>query len=243
VKRFDTLLVVGAFPVLLATLLDWVLRPYTTGPNRDIFTDVLCGLLHSIPWVIFAVPWHRWILLNEKPTVRKTLEWSHRHSLFVLFSFLTYFPLAVTQNLDLGNVLNPLLQLIAFAGCIFVYIRLSLVLPATASDASYNLSHAWNLSRGYTLPITLALGLAFAVFVLLGTPVFYVLIEFPNGPPTVVLAKRVLANTWYLVSGAVFVSTLSFTYQCITEEKKKGSNNEINRARHASKLKAKSRNN
>jgi hypothetical protein len=127
------------------------------------------GILSLIPYVLFAVAWHRVLLMGPKAGRPALLPaWKPRH-----WAFLGY--LVVTTVIFLAAMIVPALLLTlgtaglqqimgetsaAFAALVTIvfsilafvavasWMRLTLVLPARAVDERFGLKHAWRIGRG-----------------------------------------------------------------------------------------------
>jgi len=122
---------------------------------------VLHILLTMGAYAIFAVRWHRFVLLDDHSGVLSDLP-SLRNLRFLLytltFMWMPWVPSIIIQNLypfksvaD-GEAVNPLFIFAVIFGnvMIFVLFRLALLLPAAAIDKPISVRGAWRKMGGYT---------------------------------------------------------------------------------------------
>ena len=184
------------FVISIALILVFALlfpEPFEPGAPEQApasgLTDILSALLGLIPYVIFAVAWHRLVLLGDRP---KWLPfWRRRHWRFLGYS-LILFVLAYLLLIVLGMVgtmvlwalgggpsgeemSGPMAFVSAAAALLlglavaWTVLRLSFVFPATAAEEGYGLGDSWRQTRGQGLRI-----IAIAVLIML--PVYAALI-------------------------------------------------------------------
>jgi hypothetical protein len=124
------------------------------------------GLLTLGPYTIFAVAWHRAVLLATPPPVVPV--WGRRHWRFLGYLLIItaisygttylYEPVLISMlsapegtgapPLDATAVLTALLSLVLV---MYLFLRISFVFPAVAVDEHYGLALAWRHSKGQGL--------------------------------------------------------------------------------------------
>lgn len=104
------------------------------------------GTLSGIPAILFAVQWHRAILLQEAGTWRSVFSWSTPHSVFVSWSIVvqTVWLFPGLYEALWWSCASPLVLLAAA----YAFARASLLLPAAAIGEPPSLSLAWARSSG-----------------------------------------------------------------------------------------------
>ena len=188
-------------PLLISLVLLWVRNhvtgsgdPNVDGPASDGFSgiDLLFNLLEAVPYVFFAVAWHRLVLMgSERATPPWAPSWKVRHWIFCGYLILLNLMLAsgvivaVVAVYVVGpNPAVPILLAALFAAGWFMA-RFSFVLPARALDETYGFGDSWRQTRGQGLRILGAFVFALSVFLL-----------------AVLIAGLILAFVGALVGGA-----------------------------------------
>ena len=179
-----------ALILVFALLFPGQFEPAAVGqePHAGL-ADVVSALLGLVPYVIFAVTWHRLVLLDDPP--RWLPSWRRRHWRFLGYS-LVLFLLAYLLLIVLGLVgtatlwalgggpsgeemSGPMAFLSAAAALLlglivaWTVLRLSFVFPAAAVDEGYGLGDSWRQTRGQGLRLI-------AIVVLIMVPVYAALI-------------------------------------------------------------------
>ncbi len=169
----------AAFVPYLISLALWALGQLAAGTP---FLPHLLNLLDVVPAILFAVAWHRQILLGPDagaPAFRPS--WATRHWLFLAYSLavtafvyvvLTLIQPAVGRAIGLffdflhadQRAAMPLSVLVTFLVLFplmfYFWIRFSFVFPAVAVDERYALHHAWRHTKGHVLRLMATLVLA-----------------------------------------------------------------------------------
>ena len=102
---------------------------------------------------LFAVLWHRRFLLpHENPTIYDAFRWRMRHSrcLFVLIATVFVADLAAVGAIFIAAAVGAPQALIFVAGFVaagLTFARLSMLLPAAATDTLIDFNQAWALAR------------------------------------------------------------------------------------------------
>ena len=218
----DGFLLVGLIPVAASFLLTVIANsvPVTPGAGRE--AGILLAVLAAdlIPTTLFAVGWHRLILLGpEQANAAPSLRWGSRETTYLWRSVLlvvgTLLAMAIpvsiagalAQRFALGHLLFALVSFLA----LFVMVRLALVLPASAVDAPYDFSRSWNDTAARGLRLV-------AIVFLVALPLFLLLQTF-NGlvgavglaaaaPFTVMLLNSV--GSYVLLAALLTVFSLAF---------------------------------
>lgn len=130
-----------------------------------------------IPTTLFAVGWHRLILLGPQQAFgAPLLRWGNRETAYLGRSIVLMLgslmamavPVSIAMAVAQRSVLGHLLILFLSVTTLFIMVRLALVLPASAVDASYGFAQSWNdtTARGFRLV---------AIVLLVATPMFLLL--------------------------------------------------------------------
>ncbi len=161
----------AALPFLLSLLLS---LPVMLSPQDQAMGMVL-GMLEVAPYTLFAVTWHRLVMLGpEIAPPSYALVWGRRHWRFLGYTLAFALAGAVATLVVLGVaaplmaapeagqlVLVPLVIIIGY-----LMTRLCLVLPAAALDEPYQLRHSWMHTRNQGLRLLSILVLAMIPIVL-----------------------------------------------------------------------------
>lgn len=190
-------------PVLLSLILLLIqvrfgLTPTTPDSGAEPglpFGHFLIAVAGVVPYVIFAVAWHRLILLGpERGRPSLLPSWGSRHWMFLLYGIaLGIVVMAVVLILAFGGILlgsvffgsggeadvgedtqgfAVLLAVFAMLSVGLLMARLSFVLPARSVDERYGLGDAWRQSRGQGFRILLIFALVQIVIALPSLLVF-----------------------------------------------------------------------
>lgn len=195
---------------LVIGLIDIGLAP---GPNAEpgapyMLLSALISLLGMAPYVIFAVAWHRLVLLGPQVAAPTAMpSWQRRHWAFLAYSLLVsilFFGLLMIAGLIGGGFMAPMdgglpaepagggnliRAMAAFAlvlVSIMVLMRLSFVFPAIAVDERYGLGDAWRHTQGQGLRLLAAVTLAslpFVILLMLLSGLVVGALPDPNGGP------------------------------------------------------------
>jgi hypothetical protein len=160
--RFKNLTRAALIPFLLSVLIMALSLAVEQG---SLLFEAL-GLLTLVPYTLFAVPWHRAVLLDAPPPVIPS--WEKRH-----WRFLGYLLIVTAVSYGMSFLYRPILASVqlapsgpeaaaldpraAFAALIglvlvmYLFLRISFVFPAVAVDEFYGLALAWRHSKGQGL--------------------------------------------------------------------------------------------
>lgn len=161
----------AALPFLLSLLLS---LPAVMAPENQAMGMVL-GLLEVAPYTLFAVSWHRLVMLGpEAAPPSLVLAWAQRHWRFLGYTLLFALAGAVAAAVVLGTAAALIARpeagqlILVLLVIIFAYLltRVCLVLPAAALDEDYHLRHAWMHTRDQGLRLLTILVLAMVPVVL-----------------------------------------------------------------------------
>lgn len=138
---------------------------------------LLANLVSFVPYVLFAVAWHRFLLLGEKPASALSVLWpAARHLRFYLYTLLLVLVIGVAAALvgTVGaliaallsgaagaNALQAPLFLLLFMVTLYVTARLQFTFPALAVDEHYGFGDSWRNTRGQGWRFLLALSCCF----------------------------------------------------------------------------------
>lgn len=147
-------------------------EPSPTGEPATLLGVLILNVPSLLLYTMFAVAWHRrYLMRGESTTVYSALKWDGRKMRFLLRTILITLIAAAVVAVPIvmltifGVVLNfaaaadvsppvdvkTLSSIIGIASAIMIlviYLRLSLWLPATATDAPFSLLESWRLGRG-----------------------------------------------------------------------------------------------
>lgn len=217
-RHWRALVGLGALPMLavFAVNLAALYLRFTTGS----FLWMLSGLL--IVWVIlssFAVSWHRYVLLGEKPGGAPFhFSFGPREGRYFVYAMLVLLPLIAVSLLALLLMQDPtastnrplaLLGLIVMSVGLVVAIRLSLAFPSVAVDGGHDAKQAWALSKGSGWRLFMLLILTLMPSELAGQLVVLVM----AGAGSIGLAPRFLGALVEFVGGTVLITGLSLAFR------------------------------
>ena len=120
---------------------------------------------------LFAVMWHRRFLLpHESPTIYDAFRWRMRHSrcLFVLIAIVFVADLSAIGAIFLTAAAGAPQGFIFLAGFVaagMTFARLSMLLPAAATDTLIDFNQAWALARRNSARIFAALLAGIPIFI------------------------------------------------------------------------------
>lgn len=191
---------------------------------RMFFGTVVNWLTSFALYTLFAVAWHRRILVGPEATVGAALRWDRRQwrffrrlvvliiILMVLMFLLAFLLLAVSPIAPVLSALPIVMGLI--------YARVALILPATATDTPMTVAESAKLTHGNSWRMFLAIVLLPLVVVLIGGLVVLIL----AAPLTDIIGSSMTA--WFLVSlvaqtvnyigFAAGITALSLAYRQLT---------------------------
>lgn len=206
----DEILRIGAVPLLLSLGLSLAIRAWDSGAS------VLVGILLSwIPLSLFAVTWLRFLLsADETATAGLATRWTRRESRFLLRLMTLNLGINVAVGVAIGIIALALgarpdrnagafLMLVFIGGGIALYLvlRLSLILPATALDAAYGFRDSWRDTAGCSLQLL-------AIVVVTDLPAG-VLVLFLNSTPLAQVLPYTLALVTGLLGYVFFATTMT----------------------------------
>ena len=138
---------------------------------------ILANLVSFVPYVLFAVAWHRFLLLGEKPRSPLSVLWpAPRHLRFYLYILLLVLVIGVAAALvgivgaliaallsgaAGANALQAPLFLLLFMVTLYVMARLQFTFPALAVDEHYGFGDSWRNTRGQGWRFLLVLSCCF----------------------------------------------------------------------------------
>ena len=180
----------------------------------------------SIVASVFAVAWHRFVLLRRRDSFTPAqFRLGPREIKFFLYVVLLSLPWYVSAGLTGEMTTSPepspilvLAMLVVFVGAVFAWLRLSFILPATAIDAEIGLGGAWHATWGVSWRILWAT-------VLVGIPwgIVIGIIMGALGQETYLRLISGAGQGYYLVAGiqsilgflayALMVSVLSLAFR------------------------------
>ncbi len=138
---------------------------------------LLANLVSFVPYVLFAVAWHRFLLLGEKPASPLSVLFPvARHIRFYFYTLLLVLVIGVAAALvgivgaliaallsgaAGANALQAPLFLLLFVVTLYVTARLQFTFPALAVDEKYGFGDSWRNTRGQGWRFLLALSCCF----------------------------------------------------------------------------------
>jgi hypothetical protein len=152
-----------ALAVPLALLATLVLTWYFTAKLLPAFVNILLCLVYVALFTLFAVTTHRLVLLNPDAVAKNSVPgWTRREGLFLgwmvgawlLFIFAFFVVLTIAVNAvgfafeDVMKTHLGWIETVAKVPALYLFARLSPLLPATAVDRRVDLRWAWELTRG-----------------------------------------------------------------------------------------------
>lgn len=186
-RNFRTMLGLALFPMALAVLLPAVMRL-----DLQNAADAELLILHAIARLfllsVFAVAWHRYLLLGTRDTTMAVQFWPGWRDL-KYFTRITLFLLPQEVVLVAIQAQNLFVVLLLLLATLFVVAPYALIFPATALDAYRGLTAARRALRGATLRLVGAILVSFvaiAVLLFLLGGIFGPLVLLNFGPGAMV---------------------------------------------------------
>lgn len=193
--------------------------------------NMLVALLRLVPYTIFAIAWHRLVLLGpERANPTFFPGWSRRHWRFlgnalmilaITTAVITAASIATVMFMQ-GDGAAPdeaaLLRTVATAAAlglplvIYITLRLAFVFPAVSVDEGYRLRDAWRHTKSQGLRLMLVMFLTLAPFLLLEFLLF-------NALATGLIGNTVgyiLGNLVGYISLALSLSVISSAFRACT---------------------------
>ena len=164
-RNFRTMLGLALLPMALAVLLPAVMRL----DLQDTASGALL-IIHAVARLfllsVFAVAWHRYLLLGTRDTTLAVQFWPGSRDLRY-FGRITLFLLPQEIILVAIQAQNLVLVLLLLLATLFVAAPFALVFPATALDAYRGFAAARRTLRGATLQLIGAILLSFVAIAVL----------------------------------------------------------------------------
>lgn len=183
--------------------------------------NVAASLIQAIILPIFAVAWHRFVLLG--PSIARTklgIDVTRREIVFIAYVLIIAailwapYSIGIIRRpfdwLTIALLLWPFYMLPVLA-------RLSLVLPAAAIERRISFSQAWTMTRGSAWRLTGILVLCGLPFLILYQLVFPLLLDAAGGTWWVLLVEMAQLILIFLHI-AVAAAGLSLTYRWISQK-------------------------
>lgn len=224
IKNFDMFLRLAALPMLVTLALWYAPDKSPFWDWRDEWAVYFIPAATLIPWSIFAVSWHRFLVRN-----RYDMRWPVQFRLglrelkylglstYVLIAMYVLPSTSFVMTLEwtgrhaatMGFPLFLFLISLTFAAWLGIFVRFSFVLSAVSVDAGASLTRAWSQLRGSFWQLYLAVLLAFlpitAFLALIGSGSYHIL-------TTVFTDRLFLCAILYLLS-ALVIAVLSLAYR------------------------------
>ena len=245
--NFGAAILAGIFPLILLIAiqtLSYFVAP--TGTTGSFFLDLSISVIGMIPYVLFAVTWHRFILMGERERPTLIPKFQRTHGRFLMFTVILFLmvmvpilisamTMGVSQMLMNSSQIGAAVELDGQASAalliIFVYLiassyfygRLSMVLPASAvGEEGYTFGWAWRHTKGNGFRIMLAfillMILVAIVFTIYGMIVGLILAGFATSGSVVftIIIGVVVISPIYIIVTALFISLLSVIFRDLT---------------------------
>ncbi len=166
--------VLGGFPGLVRVALvplamSFLLYGLQLAMRDSNAVKILIELLLLVPYTLFAVSWHRTVLLGQATSAPLVPVWQSRHWRFLGYTLIItaisygftmlYVPLLSPLVADGSTVglWQPLLLMFLLLFGTYVILRLSFVFPAVAVDESYSFADSWRHTRNQGLRLMAAM--------------------------------------------------------------------------------------
>ena len=194
---------------------------------------VLEDFIACIPYVFFAVAWHRFVLLGERPTFAlNVLRPERRHMKFYLYIILLimFYSLAtafiavsilsiITTTSDGAEVAVFLVILLLFLLFVFISIyvnvRLQFVFPALAVDEQYGFGDSWRNTCGQAWRLLLVLVCCFLPLLFVGIALSAPLLGAMSNTVLFFISPFIISAIGLLAT-AVCVSAISIAFRTCT---------------------------
>ncbi len=205
------------------------------GPGAaEAFKLVVGFLVIFVPWLIFVVAWHRFVLLGNRDTVRPVEFYFatrapsiFKHDLFLAFLFAGCFVVFVVSSayiLDFPpNVYSSPLpcNIITLTFILLIDVRSLFLLPANAVGHKTTAGQAWRQSKGIALRLICILFLVVLPFNILHILILWMGVSGTVGGGLVVGEIVTFGGLLLMISGglvlflgtAVLVAALCLSYQ------------------------------
>jgi len=226
-----------SWPLMVIFILGFVVIGLIIDQFRLPYLVVLQFILGFLLWAMWAVNWHRSIILNEKTAHLAFVRLRNIEFNFLGYSLLLVLIIIIPILLSIGvpillsktgavgfihrtifmptgvspGLSSSVIFIISMIPAFLVYIftaRLVLVLPASAiEDSTVNISRSWRITTGNTIQLFFG-----AIFVVLPINLLFMLIEratIPNFPNSWMLTIVLLTIS---VFGYIFVMALSVSF-------------------------------
>lgn len=179
--------------------------------------------IQRIFWIIFAVAWHRFILLGPgRARTSVGIDLTQRELSFFAYVMVIFFISSAPYYAVVTRIITPVDWLVFILLywpwlVLPVTARLFLVLPAAAIEHRISFGHAWTMTRGTTWRVV-------AIMVLCGSPLTILLqvvyrplvLSVTDSIPLFMLVDVAAAIITFLQI-AVFAAGLSLTYRWISQ--------------------------
>ena len=215
-KNLGYLFIVSLYPFALCVIIELISRYLNYEGILGFFSKILITIAGFIPWIIFAINWHRFALLDKKVSLSKSLSWSKQHNLFLLVWCIFTLPWHLVPQLPASHsffwgytiIMLSLMFIFTYYQC-----RFSILLPAFAISKNLTTKQAWNYTRGNGFLILWTGILAALIGFVICLPLLLITIFKLKyfGPQTV--GNILLINISLYIYAGIEVATLSFIYK------------------------------
>lgn len=191
--------------------------------GSDLMLALIVLIAQLLVYTAMVVAWHRVTLLGyAADSGFFRVGMGRRELKFLGYSLLLYLAAAlVGVAAGIGGVLSPALGIVlgiaALGGAVFVFLRCSLVFPATAADHPTSLGVSWRQTQGHFWAMfAILLVIALAVFV--AVLVIYLALGFVLGWLGMVgqILLTIALVPIQLLAGFIGVSALSYIYRVLS---------------------------
>ena len=224
-EKKNQLLKALLIPFLLIVMFEQVL-PYSALAQNKILLFISAIFLFALN-ILIAVTTHRILLMNENavPTwglykfTRREIKFFFYSFLIFLFVMLIILPIILLFGATIGSsseLMYPLLIILSAVISIFMFSRLSLVLPSIALDKDLSFSDSWKLTSNYKVLCMFTIIIIPSLIAILISLVYGIAIEFLTA---VISTKLNFLNSLLTLFVNVFIiSALSATYKFLVPD-------------------------
>lgn len=158
-------------------------------PNAQASPNILLQLATGIAGLWVAVAWHRFVLLEERGGIVPTFHGRQMVSYFLVFLFITIalFVIGFSLGFCLGfliallggtsTVFMPVLMIVLFIAFLWIFYRLSPMLPAAALGQRIGPKTAWNATAPISVSVLWAAILLIIFMVVGGAAAVFIVMQ------------------------------------------------------------------
>lgn len=196
-----------------------------TGLTSQVtLVSLLANLITVLPMSSIAVGWHRYLLRREQPTATAAFRFDGVVRQYALLAFLLTMVMTGPGLVRLG--LERVMDMTTTAGLVtnvaligiplvltLLILRLGVMFPGIAvQNPDATVAGVWARTRGNTLRLLLSEVAVFLPFVLVSTPLTFIMMAFRDNPSAVIGMQVAMQLVTFLGAMAV-VTILSLAYR------------------------------